>query len=202
MVKQGPCLQEAHSPVPWAWGCWENRLDTVGGILLEKVVLRCPREKRQVVDPKREEPGVWGLKLQQEKRDWNIRDGQGPRTEDRKGASCNVTQLIWGQGYLPGEGLPDLAHPLSDGSTGSHGFDPAEGFWKAAGGSSAHAKLLNQTLGLLYPPGQFSPTPEFKVLLSTSWQLAMQQSHLWTWGERSPAQAPPLEVTPRSGAGI
>lgn len=58
----------------------------------------------------------------------------------------------WGQGYLPGEGLPDLAHPLSAGSTGSHGFDPAEGFWEAAGGSSAHAKLLNQTLGLLYPP--------------------------------------------------
>lgn len=97
MVKQGPCLQEAHSPVPWAWDCWENRLDTVGGILLEKVMLRCPWEERQVVDPNREEPGVWGLKLQQEKRDRNIRDGQGPGTEDRKGTSCNVTQLIGGK---------------------------------------------------------------------------------------------------------
>lgn len=53
------------------------------------------------------------------------------------------------------------------GSTGSHGFDPAEGFWEAAGGSSAHSKLLNQILCLLHPPRQFSPTPEFKVPLST-----------------------------------
>lgn len=37
MVRQGSSLQEAHSPVQWAWDCWESRLDTVGGTLLEKV---------------------------------------------------------------------------------------------------------------------------------------------------------------------
>lgn len=96
MGRQGPCLQEAHGPVPWAWGCRESRLDTVGGILLEKVMLRYHWEERQALDPKREEPDVERFKLQQGDGEGNTQDGQGLGTGDRKGTSCNVTQLMWG----------------------------------------------------------------------------------------------------------
>lgn len=131
-------------------------------------MLRYPWEERQALDPKREEPDVERFKLQQGDGEGNTQDGQGLGTGDRKGTSCNVTQL------MSGGGICQVRAPS---------FSPSSEGWQAAQARWAwtllrdSGKLLVEAVPIpnssiracvfLYPPRRFSPAPEVKVPLST-----------------------------------